>query len=38
MITLAYTDDVDLYQKTKNWKEFYNFSRPFGAIKSKPPY
>jgi hypothetical protein len=35
---LIYTNDVDLYQKIKNWKEFYNFSHPYGAIKSKPPY
>jgi hypothetical protein len=34
--TIIYADDVDLHQKTKNLKEFYNFSRQFGAIISKP--
>jgi hypothetical protein len=36
--TIFYGDEVDFDQKTKNWKEFYNFSRPFGAFTWEPSY
>ena len=35
---LAYTDDVDLNDKLKEWENYYNFDRPGGAFNGKTPY
>ena len=29
---LNYSDDVDLNKKIKQWEDFYNFDRPYGAF------
>ncbi len=35
---LDYNDDVDLRKKLEAWEHFYNFNRPHGARRGKPPY
>lgn len=35
---LDYKGDVDLKQKIDQWEDFYNFSRPHGALNGKTPY
>ena len=35
---IEYKDDVDLEKKLSEWKAFYNFQRPHGALKGKTPY
>lgn len=35
---LAYTDDVDLNEKLREWENFYNYHRPHGAHSGKTPY
>ncbi len=34
----SYTNDVDLNEKLKHWKHFYNFNRPHGAFDGKTSY
>ena len=34
---LKYPGDIDLKEKLKTWKNFYNFDRPHGAFSGKIP-
>jgi transposase InsO family protein len=35
---LSYTDDVDLYEKLRQWEDYYNHNRPHASLMGKSPY
>ncbi len=35
---VEYKNDVDLAKKIQEWENFYNYTRPHGALKGKTPY